>query len=1156
MNRRVTPGSDPVFFDPSGRRRRVINRATLAIGVATGFAAVIFVLSLLAAPFVTQPGLTGQPARLQQGRSGSLIAPRRARLSRHFIQQARAALAREIAADRPVPPGAADTIVAAFYVTWQQNGRNQLIANADKLTHLMPEWMHLARDGSGLDLRDWDPVVTPMNTEVVQIANAHGIDILPILNNAEARAFDPERAALMLRSPERRRAVAFKVRDFLVGNGFDGVNVDFESLHEEDYARLPAFLAELKSVLPESLLVTVDVEARLAPEMVARLAHSADFVVLMAYAQTGTGEEPGPLAAVPWYDSILTRLAAAVPRGKLVVGVGSYGIDWTRGLGGVPITVERAWEAAKDHREGETPQQVVDFDDVALNPTYVYRGDTTDAHEVWFLDAACVYNQLRLVQRHGAIGTALWVLGAEDPSLWAIYDRRHRGSLPHPSVLDTVHAPGGLTYTSDEGEILSVAALPKDGLRHTDLDSVTGLITDESYLDYPQSFVVRRQGYHAGLLALTFDDGPDDRWTDMILDSLAELGVPGTFFLVGQNVEKYPDVVRRIVEGGHEVGNHTFTHPNMAVTRRRRAILELNATQRVLEAVTGRSTTLFRIPYNTDAEPQNGDEAGPLVLASSLGYVTVGEQIDPQDWRLFDFDANGVRQPRSRGAIADTTVAQAHSVHGNVILLHSAGGDRSATVEAVPQIVRRLEAQGYRFVTVSTLLNTTFDAVMPKVTARDLVLVGFDKATFELLDVAEMLLTAGFLSALVLALLRVMLVVPLALAARRGTRRLVFDPAWRPPITIMIAAYNEATVIERTVRAALASTWPDLDIIVVDDGSTDGTGAVVEAAFAGEPRVRLLRQANAGKAAALNLAIAAARHEVLVGFDADTQVEAGAVAQLVRHFADPAVVAVAGNVKVGNRMNALTIWQSIEYITSQNLDRRAFSWLNGVLVVPGAIGAWRRSAVLAVGGYVSDTLAEDMDLTFRLRRAGGRIASDAEAVGWTEAPETFQGFLLQRFRWTYGSLQVLWKHRGALGRHGWFGRLVLPAQWLFSVVFQIVGPIVDLRLLYAVLAVAFSYFATHQDFQPLPQLARILAQTGFFYGLFFAVELAAAIVAVRLDEEDMKQLWWMFWQRFVYRQTMYYILWKAVVGAVKGKEFGWGKVQRTGTVRQAGAAPI
>jgi cellulose synthase/poly-beta-1,6-N-acetylglucosamine synthase-like glycosyltransferase/peptidoglycan/xylan/chitin deacetylase (PgdA/CDA1 family)/spore germination protein YaaH len=1140
-----------VFFDPSGRRRRAINRATLLAGIATGVLAVIFVISLLAAPFVAPVG-QGQPAALRQGHASSLIAPRRARVSRHLVQQARTALSREMASAQPgMAPGQTvatpDTVVAAFYVVWNANGLTSLERNAAKLTQVMPEWLHLGRAGNDLDLRDWDPQRVTGNSRVVAIANLNNLDILPILNNAEGRVFDPARAALMLRSPARRRAVAQQVRDFVVQNGMDGVNVDFEDMADTDYTLLPTFIAELKAALPDTAIVSVDIEARLDSALVSRIAHAADQVILMTYAQNGPSQAPGPLSSLPWFDSVLNRLGAAVPSSKLVVGIGNYAVDWTRGAGGAPVSVHDAWVRAKTQRPGDAPEQIVDFDPVALNPTLVYTDSATRAeHEVWFLDAVSAYNQLRFAAHHRAVGTALWVLGAEDPSLWRLYDRRLRGVLPPHEIVDTVLASSGISdLPGHTGDILSVFSYPRDGLRSTERDSISGLLTDESYHVFPQPFVLRREGYHKGLLALTFDDGPDDKYTDMILDTLAELNVPGAFFLIGQNVERYPDVVRRIVAQGGEIGNHTFTHPNMGEKKRRRIELELNATQRIIQGVTGRATHLFRVPYNTDNDPENDRQMGPIDIANQMGYYTVGELLDPMDWELTGPDG----RPRTVQQMVDTTVWQANNVKGSVILLHSAGGDRSRTVELLRPLVERLEEEGFRFVSLSRLIGVPRDSLMPAVTSRDLVMVGVDRITFEVLDVAENLLTFGFLAALVLAILRVAIVVPLALVSSRRARRAVHDPGFRPPVSVLIAAYNEATVIERTVSAALASDWPELEIVVVDDGSSDGTGDVVARAFAGEPRVRLLRQANGGKSSALNAAIALARHDILVCFDADTQVEPDAIGLLARHFEDLKVAAVAGNVKVGNRVNMLTIWQSIEYITSQNLDRRAYAMLNAVTVVPGAIGAWRRAAVLAVGGFVTDTLAEDMDLTWRLRRAGWRITADPQPVGWTEAPETFGPFLRQRFRWAFGSLQVLWKHIGALGRYGWFGRLVLPTQWLFGVVFQILGPIVDLRLLYALLAVVFSAISTQADLPIQAALLRILAQAGFFYALLFLVELAAAAVAFSLDEEDPKQLWWMFWQRFVYRQTMYYVLWKALFGAAKGKRHGWGKLQRTGSVQ-------
>ncbi|MFI5280735.1 MAG: polysaccharide deacetylase family protein, partial [Gemmatimonadales bacterium] len=1051
------------------------------------------------------------------------------------------------------PPGSTDSIVAAFYTVWQRNGLPSLAVNAERLTHLMPEWMHLSRDGAGLDTRDFDPLLEPDNQTVIKIARNFGLTVLPILNNAENREFDPERAALMLRSPERRRAVAIKVRDFVAENGFDGVNVDFEQLHAEDYPRLPAFIAELRAVLPESAAVTVDIEASMPTALAARLARTASFVILMAYSQNGPENDPGPLASVPWFDSVVTHFGGAIPQAKRVIGIGNYGVDWTRGVGGVPLSVNGAWVQARRHlADGDS----VDFDDVALNPTFVYRGDSTDSHEVWFLDAVSAYNHLLIARQHGVAGTALWLLGAEDPSLWHLYDRRLRGALPDPERLDTIaeEASAPSFDPPDVGEILTIEDLPRTGVRTVEHDTSTGLLTDESIVSYPSPFVIHRGGYQPNELALTFDDGPDDRWTDEILDTLKALGVKATFFVVGQNVEKYPDAVRRMVAEGHEVGNHTFSHPNMAEVGKRRVRLELNATERAIEAVTGRSTRLFRAPYNADAEPQTDAEVAPLKIANELGYYTVGELIDPQDWRVVEASASGGEAvPRTVKQLADTIVYMARSQRANVVLLHSAGGDRSRTLAALSKIVPQLKALGYRFVTISQLLYPTLTSdssralVMARVTSRDVLLVGFDRVTFTILDMGENFLTFGFVAAIILALLRITWIVPLAFLSRRRARREVFDPAFKPPVSVVIAAYNEATVIEQTVQAALESAWPELEVIVVDDGSTDDTAGVVARAFGHEPRVRLLRQSNQGKAAALNVAIGLARFDILVGFDADTQVEPGAVGLLARHFSRPTVAAVAGNVKVGNRVNMLTVWQSIEYITSQNLDRNAYAVLNGVTVVPGAIGAWRKSAVNAVGGYISDTLAEDMDLTFRLRRAGWRIAADSAAVGWTEAPEKFRAFLRQRFRWAFGSLQVLWKHRGALFRYGWFGRLVLPSQWLFGILFQILGPLVDLRLLYAVLAVLISRVGS-PEFDPLPQLARILAQTGFFYGLFFVVELGVAFAAFRLVREDMKQLWWLFWQRFVYRQTMYYVLWQAVIGAMKGKRQGWGKLTRTGSV--------
>jgi cellulose synthase/poly-beta-1,6-N-acetylglucosamine synthase-like glycosyltransferase len=366
----------------------------------------------------------------------------------------------------------------------------------------------------------------------------------------------------------------------------------------------------------------------------------------------------------------------------------------------------------------------------------------------------------------------------------------------------------------------------------------------------------------------------------------------------------------------------------------------------------------------------------------------------------------------------------------------------------------------------------------------------------------------------------------------------------------VIAAFNEEKVIARTIRAVLANRYEPLDIIVVDDGSKDDTSGEVTRAFGSDSRIRLLRQENAGKAAALNRGMAEAAGEIIIALDADTLFARDTIPKLVRHFADPLVGAVAGNVKVGNRINPLTYWQSIEYVTSQNLDRRAYATINAVTVVPGAVGAWRAVAIAQAGGYTTDTMAEDMDLTWRIRRIGWRIETDSDALGYTEAPDSFRALFRQRFRWAFGTLQCLWKHRRAVGRYRWFGRVMLPSLWLFQVVFQALSPLIDLQILWTIGSVIHAYLRGRldQDWQPLPQAMASLYLVGFMYAFFFVVELIGAIVAFRLDREDNRVLVWLFWQRFLYRQLMYAVLLKSVKTAMSGIRAGWGKLERKGTV--------
>ena len=520
-----------------------------------------------------------------------------------------------------------------------------------------------------------------------------------------------------------------------------------------------------------------------------------------------------------------------------------------------------------------------------------------------------------------------------------------------------------------KGEALALTGTPEPGTRQLAFDAQYNLIADQRIVVFPKSTTVQRWGGREDdVIALTFDDGPDPKYTPQILDILKAKGVKATFFVVGSAAALNADTLRRIYAEGHDIGNHTFTHVNSAEVSVERLNIEINATQRLFEATLGVYTKLFRPPYARDMEPQTVDATEVLRLVGSLGYITIGMTIDPKDWF----------RPRAEQIVRET-LKGAVNRKGNVVLLHDAGGMREATVEALPEIIDQLHDKGFRLVTVHELLGLPRAAVMPKIAPEQNWLITSNHAGFILYGMLNSLVILLFYLGLLLGTARLLWVCTFALLHVRCEKRRQMR-TWSPPsLAVVIPAYNEEGVICASIKVLLASPLQNFEIIVVDDGSTDRTGEVVRNTFAATDRVRCLSQENAGKWAALNHGFACTSAEIVVTLDADTLFEPDALPQLVRHFADPAVAAVAGAANVGNTVNLLTRFQALEYVINQNLDRRALELVNGITVVPGAIGAWRRDALLSIGGFHADTLAEDADATIRLVRAGWRVLSTSPA---------------------------------------------------------------------------------------------------------------------------------------------------------------------------------
>ncbi|MFI5932766.1 bifunctional polysaccharide deacetylase/glycosyltransferase family 2 protein [Actinoplanes sp. NPDC051494] len=630
-------------------------------------------------------------------------------------------------------------------------------------------------------------------------------------------------------------------------------------------------------------------------------------------------------------------------------------------------------------------------------------------------------------------------------------------------------------------------------------------------------------------IALTFDDGPDPVWTPKVLEVLAENDAHGTFFVVGSEVARNPDLTKRITDHGNELGLHTFTHPNLQRIAPWRRSLELSQTQVAIARAADVRTNLARFPYSSKAEAIDETNWKIVKAAGRDGYLVVVNDRDSEDWR----------RPGVGSIIQNATPP---GDEGAVILFHDAGGDRAQTVAALRLFIPMMKERGYRFTTVTEGMNLAIEERQQDAATLPLLPVnphaeGTDRwrgsALIWTVHVADGLvwLIAGLfvvVGALTIARTALMLV----LATRHARHRRMKDFSWGPPVTepvsVIVPAYNEKEGIEAAVRSLAGGDYPAIEVVVVDDGSTDGTAAIVERL--GLPNVRVVRVPNGGKSNALNTGIALARSELIVTVDGDTIFEPDSIRMLVQPFADPSVGAVAGNVKVGNRSSLVASWQHIEYVIGFNLDRRLYEVLNCMPTVPGAIGAFRRAALARVGGISDETLAEDTDVTMAMCRDGWRVVYEERARAWTEAPATMEQLYRQRYRWSYGTMQAMWKHRKALtdsGPSGRFGRVGLPFLALFGLALPMLAPVVDIMLLYGLVFWE-------------------LGATATAWLLMLALQLFTAAVAFRFDRESMVPLLRLPLQQFAYRQLMYLVLIQSVVTAMTGGRLRWHKLHRAG----------
>jgi cellulose synthase/poly-beta-1,6-N-acetylglucosamine synthase-like glycosyltransferase/peptidoglycan/xylan/chitin deacetylase (PgdA/CDA1 family)/spore germination protein YaaH len=1074
-----------------------------------------------------------------------------------------------------IPFNTGEGIRAAYYVEDDASSYSSFKEHVHQIDILFPQWLHVGEPDGNLmamtsdaqheyrvvDARGGvhDPDELNKIKNVIQ-ATKEDTEVFPHLTsyNPQTQTFDPAIGDI-LTDPAKSQILIGQIMRFFAGlPAYHGLSLDFENLPDNaDEAYMQFVQALYAQMHAHGLRLYVNVAASTEADDLKRFSANADGLIVMNYDEHEEDGEPGPVASETWFLDNLKNVMKVVPKEKIVCAVGNYGYDWTMSipdpkdkkhpkpkvLNTEDLHVQDAWQRASD------ADADLDLDYDSLNPHFSYIDEDAHVrHVVWFLDAVTLLDEMRGARALGLQTFALWRLGEEDQSMWAVWDK--------PSSPDSLNAlntvlPGHDLDEEGVGDIIRITGTPKPGKRVVSIDTDEPdprrkLIIDEHMDAYPLSYKVDKYGYHPGEVALSFDDGPDPTWTPKILDILKEKNVKATFMMIGSVAQENVGVMKRVVREGHEIGNHTYTHPDISEISPRQLQLELNLTERLFAAKLGIQPLYFRPPYDIDQDPDTDDQATPAYRIQQMGYTIVGDQIDTDDW-----DEHPRKSPQQ---ITNTVLAWLTMMktkpqfQGSIILLHDGGGNRAPTVAALPMLIDQLRAHGYTIVSVSSLMGKTTAEVMPKITAMQFWRAQADSVAFSILSFIGHFIVWVFFVGDVLMSARLILVGVLAIIERLRKQK-PGTPGYAPPVAVLVPAYNEETVIVRTVRSVLNSTYPNLHVVVIDDGSSDNTAEVARAAYGPEiasGKVQVLTKANGGKAAALNYAVNRLTEEFYVGIDADTVIASDAIAKLMPHFEDPLVGAVAGNAKVGNRVNLWTRWQALEYITSQNFERRALDLFNIVTVVPGAIGAWRTGPVKAAGGYPLNTVAEDADLTMSLLEQGLKVVYEDRSLAFTEAPIDAKGLMRQRFRWSFGTLQAVWKHRSAFLRNKAMGLFALPNILIFQMLLPMVSPFIDLMFLYGVGQFFYDRY-NHPEAASTDSFEKLLV----YFLTFMVIDFVTSAVAFSLERKHPSNKgdgWLLFhiWlQRFAYRQVFSVVLFKTVKRAIDGRPFNWDKIART-----------
>ncbi|NOT48488.1 MAG: polysaccharide deacetylase family protein, partial [Acidobacteria bacterium] len=552
----------PVFFDKKGRRSRNFKYSGLSIAVVLTVLLSVFIVSVLLNPFLPLLRLKSFAVLPQRPDTGlqvptAPIVSRRDALLKQATEKVKAEKNRRIErraekvlsterlfnAGAPTPSAepAEHPVSIGFYVNWDDSSFTSLKRNIGSLDWLVPEWIRLSDDVNS-------PLLLDIDNKALDLIQQEkpAMPILPLLQNYKDEKWNSEILAKWIGTEEARR----KLIDSLAVNvnryKFGGITVDLEEVPASMQKELLMFVEELHSEFQRQNLKVAQAVPFDNPDWDYRdYAAATDFQMLMAYDQHWESGEAGPIAGQDWFEAVLKKRMAELSPAKTVVCFGNYGYKWQSGAQEAEdISFQQAVLTARESLDN--PGEIK-FDPVSKNPHFSYSEDDGENYDIWFLDAVTAFNQIRAVRQYKVAGLALWRLGSEDPSLWNIF-----GSQSSNASADDLKQ---IKYSYDvdfegTGEILQVIAQPQDGVRDLKIDE-SGSVAAVAYREIPSSYVIQRTGDQPGKIALTFDDGPDPEWTPKILDILRQENIKAAFFIIGENGQENPALVKRIVDEGH-----------------------------------------------------------------------------------------------------------------------------------------------------------------------------------------------------------------------------------------------------------------------------------------------------------------------------------------------------------------------------------------------------------------------------------------------------------------------------------------------------------------------------------------------------------------------------------------------------------------------------